>query len=179
MHMPKISYNDMIMYAVSRVLLNYRELNANTIDAKTMRFFTHVHLGMAVDTPRGLLVPTVFNADTKSLAQIAEEDKMLAEQARSGSINPDLLTGASFTVSNLGAYGVEYYTPVINVPQTGILGIGGITDRIKVVNGEVVPYKAMGLSLTYAHAALDGGEATNFLRDVKVALENFPALLSM
>ena len=178
MELPKITYNDLIMFAVSRVVGKFEALNANTIDDKTMRFFEHVHLGMAVDTPRGLIVPTIFNADTKSLVQIAKEARDLAAQAQSGSISPDLISGASFTVSNIGSMGVEYFTPVINPPQTGILGVGGMTDRIKVENGEIKAYKAMGLSLTFDHQALDGALAAKFLKTLKEALENFGALLA-
>ena len=176
--LPKITINDIVLFAVSRVLLNHPALNANTIDENTMRFFDHVHLGMAVDTPRGLMVPTIFNADQKSLAEIAVEAKELAAKCQEGSISPDLLSGASFTVSNVGTMGVEYFTPVINPPQTGILGVGGMTDRIKVVDGAVKPYKAMGLSLSFDHAAIDGAGAAKFLKELATALENFQSLLA-
>ena len=176
--LPKITFNDIVLYAVSRIVRNYPELNANTLDDTTMRYFDHVHLGFAVDTPRGLLVPTIFNADTKSLAQISKEAKALAAAAQEGSLSPDLLSGASFTISNVGSVGVEYFTPVINPPQTGILGVGRMTDRIKVVDGQVVPYKAMGLSITFDHQALDGALAAKFLMELKSALENFTALLA-
>ncbi len=178
MGLPKITYNDLMLFAVSRVLPHFAALNANTIDDKTMRFFDHVHLGMAVDTPRGLLVPTIFNADQKTLVEIAKESKELAKAAQEGTLNPDLMTGASFTVSNVGSMGVEYFTPVINPPQTGILGVGAIVDRIKVVDGQVVPYKAMGLSLTFDHAALDGALAAKFLNELKASLESFAAMLA-
>ena len=178
MGLPKITYNDLMLFAVSRVIKAYPALNANTIDEKTMRFFDHVHLGMAVDTPRGLMVPTIFNADQKSLAQIAREAKDLAAQCQAGSISPDLLSGASFTISNVGTMGIEYFTPVINPPQTGILGVGGIIDKVKVVDGQLVPYKAMGLSLSFDHAAMDGALAAKFLKELKEALENFDALLA-
>jgi len=177
--LPKITFNDLILFAVSRVVGKYDVINANTVDDKTMRFFDHVHLGMAVDTPRGLIVPTIFNADTKSLVQIAKEAKELASKTQEGSISPDYLSGASFTVSNVGSMGVEYFTPVINPPQTGILGVGGLTDRIKVVNGEIKAYKAMGLSFTFDHQAMDGALAAKFLKDLANSLENFSALLAL
>ena len=177
--LPKITYNDLILFAVSRVVGKYDVLNANTVDDKTMRFFDHVHLGMAVDTPRGLIVPTIFNADTKSLVEISKEAKELAAKTQEGSISPDYLSGASFTISNVGSMGVEYFTPVINPPQTGILGVGGFTDRIKVVNGEIKAYKAMGLSLTFDHQAMDGALAAKFLKDLANSLENYSALLAL
>lgn len=176
MGLPKITYNDIIMYAVSRVLKNHPDLNAHYL-GDTMRYFDHVHLGMAVDTPRGLLVVTIFNSDTKSLSEIATECKQLAGEAQSGSINPDYLTGASFTVSNLGSFGVESFTPVINPPQTGILGVDCMMDRVRKVNGEIDVYPAMGISLTYDHRALDGAPASRFLQDLARTMENIQALL--
>lgn len=177
LNLPNITYNDIVLFAVSRVLLRHRDLNAHLLDDK-MRYFDHVHLGMAVDTPRGLLVPTIFNADTKSLAQIAAEAKSLAAAAQTGSISPDLLTGASFTVSNLGSLGVESFTPVINPPQTGILGVDCMIDRVRKVDGQITVYPAMGISLTYDHRALDGAPASRFLKELKEALENITALLA-
>ena len=179
MGLPKITYNDLVNFAVSRIVGKYEALNANTLDATTMRYFDHVHLGMAVDTPRGLMVPTIFDADTKSLVEIATEAKALAAKCQEGSISPDLLSGASFTVSNVGSLGIEYFTPVINPPQTGILGVGGLTDKFRVENGQIVPYKAMGLSLSFDHAAMDGVLAAKFLKELKEALEHFSVLLAM
>lgn len=168
----KITVNDIVMYVVSRVLLRHKEVNANLIDDK-MRFFNTVNLGMAVDTPRGLLVPTLFHAEKFNLNDMSAELKNLAKSAQSGTISPDLLSGGSFTVSNLGTLGVESFTPVINAPQTAILGVCTLTDRVKVVNGEIKAYKAMGLSLTFDHRALDGAPAAKFLKDVANGLENF------
>ena len=143
-----------------------------------MHYFNGVHLGIAVDTPRGLLVPTLFNADKMSLAEISENTKILINKTKDGSIEPDYLQGASFTISNLGTLGVESFTPVINPPQTGILGVCTVTDKIKVVNGEIKPYKSMGLSLTYDHRAVDGAPAARFLMELKTILENFTAYLA-
>lgn len=173
---PSITLNDIIIYAVSRVLLKHPDLNAHYLDDH-MRYFKHANIGIAVDTPRGLLVPTLFNADQKSLRQIAAEAHELAKSAQDGSISPDLLQGASFTISNLGTLGVEHFTPVINPPQTGILGVDCVIERPKTVNGEIKLYPAMGLSLTYDHRALDGAPASRFLMDLRAALENFNTLL--
>ena len=175
--LPNITYNDMLLFAVSRVLKNHPALNAHFLGDK-IRYFDHVHLGMAVDTPRGLLVPTIFNADQKSLSQIAEESKELAAAAQSGSINPDLLTGASFTVSNLGSLDIEMFTPIVNPPQTGILGVDCMVDRVRMVEDRVSVYPAMGISLTYDHRALDGAPASRFLKDLKTAMESFTGLLA-
>ena len=172
-----ITFNDIILFAVSRVILNYKDLNAHFLGDK-MRYFTDVNLGMAVDTPRGLLVPTIFGANKMSLNEIAVAAKDLAKQAQEGTISPDLLSGASFTVSNLGTFGVEHFTPVINPPQTGILGVNNIRTKLKMVDGEAVPYQAMGISLTYDHRALDGAPASRFAQELCKTLENFMALLA-
>ena len=176
MEVPNITLNDIILYAVSRVLSRHRDMNAHFLDDK-MRYFNHVHLGFAVDTPRGLLVPTIFNADLKSLREIAEEAKALAKAAQEGSISPDYLTGATFTVSNLGSLGIEMFTPIVNPPQTGILGVCTITERIRTVDGTIKAYPAMGLSLTYDHRAVDGAPASRFLQELCKSLENFTGLL--
>ncbi|MBQ4451082.1 MAG: 2-oxo acid dehydrogenase subunit E2 [Clostridia bacterium] len=173
-----ITLGDMVLYAVSRTLLDFPDLNANMIDDNTIRRFRHVNLGVAVDTPRGLMVPTIFNADTKSLLEISREVKTLAEAARSGAISPDLLTGGSFTVSNLGSTGVEMFTPVINPPQTAILGVCGITQRVREENGQIKLYPAMGLSLTYDHRAVDGSPASKFVQALSKNLEQFTLLLA-
>lgn len=174
-----ITLGDIVLYAVSRTLKNHPDLNANMIDDSTIRIFKHVNLGVAVDTPRGLMVPTIFNADQKSLLEISKEVKELAAACREGNISPDKLTGASFTVSNLGNLGVESFTPVINPPQTGILGVCGTVERVKKgKDGEIAIYPAMGLSLTYDHRAVDGTPAARFQKELCQNLENFTVLLA-
>lgn len=172
-----ITFNDIILYAVSRVILNHKDMNAHFLGDK-MRYFSDVNLGMAVDTPRGLLVPTIFGANKMSLNEISIAAKELAKQAQEGTISPDLLSGATFTISNLGTFGVENFTPVINPPQTGILGVNNIQTKLKMVDGEAVPYQAMGISLTYDHRALDGAPASRFAQELCKTLESFMALLA-
>ena len=172
-----ITLNDIVLFAVSRVLLNHKDLNANYLD-DTMRYYNTVNLGIAVDTPRGLMVPNVFGAEKLSLNELAKASKAVIGEAQSGTINPDKLKGGSFTVTNLGSLGIESFTPVINPPQTGILGVCTITKKIKEVNGEDVVYPAMGLSLTFDHRALDGAPAAKFLKELCFALENFDLLLT-
>ena len=172
--LPNITFNDMVLYAVAKTILSHKDLNAHYLD-DTMRYFKHCNLGMAVDTDRGLLVPTIMNADTLSLAELAAQAKAVAKGAQEGTIAPDLLRGASFTVSNLGAFGIESFTPVINPPQTGILGVDTISYRVK-ADGSTYP--AMGLSLTFDHRALDGAPAARFLKDLCSNLENFNILLA-
>ena len=175
-----ITLGDIVLYAVSRTLKNHPDLNANMLDDNSIRLFKHVNLGVAVDTPRGLMVPTIFGADTMSLLEISKAVKELAAQCRDGAISPDKLSGGSFTVSNLGNMGVESFTPVINPPQTGILGVCGTIDRVrKGADGSIEIYPAMGLSLTYDHRAVDGTPAAKFQKELGTNLENFTALLAL
>ncbi|MBQ8339865.1 MAG: 2-oxo acid dehydrogenase subunit E2 [Clostridia bacterium] len=178
MGLANITYNDMILFAVSRVLLNHKVLNAHYLNDDTMRYFKTVNLGVAVDTERGLMVPTVFGAEKMSLNQLAKSAKSVISDAQGGKINPDLLKGATFTVSNLGSMGIESFTPIVNPPQTAILGVGGITKRVKEVGGEDVTYSAMSLSLTIDHRAIDGADGARFLKELCFALENFDLLLT-
>lgn len=172
--LPGITVNNIIVFAVSRVIKNHRDLNANLINGDTMRYFEHVNVGIATDTPRGLLVPTLFGADLMSLSEIAAKSKKLSTDAIDGKLSPDLLTGGSFTVSNVGTMGIESFTPVVNPPQTGILGVNTLETRVKLgKNGEIIPYTAMSLSLSYDHRALDGAPASRFLKELKEYLENF------
>lgn len=179
--MEKISINDIIMYVVARTLMQpeHRAMNANLIeDGKTMKYFRSVNLGMAVDTDRGLMVPTIFNADKMTLKQLSDTAKKLAKDCKEGKISPDYLQGASFTVSNIGSLGIESFTPVVNPPQTGILGVCAMKDAFRMVNGQIEVYPSMNLSLSYDHRAMDGTPASKFLRDLKVNLENFTLMLA-
>ena len=172
--LPSITINHIIIFAASRVLKKHRDLNAHLVNGDTMRYFEHVNMGIATDTPKGLLVPTLFGADMMSLSEIASKSKKLSQDAIDGKLSPDYLTGGSFTISNVGTMGIESFTPVINPPQTGILGVNTMETRIKLgKNGEIIPYTAMGLSLSYDHRALDGAPASRFLKDLKEYLENF------
>lgn len=168
--------NDIVLYAVSRVLLRHATCNAHYDDEK-MTYFHHVHLGVAVDTPRGLMVPTIFNADQLRLSALSAEVKAAVADCQKGSIKPDQLKGGTFTVTNLGTLGIESFTPVINPPQTCILGVNNIITRVREANGELKGYPAMGLSLTFDHRALDGAPAARFLKDLVQTLENFTLLL--
>ena len=170
----KISLNDMVLFAVSRTLLNYPEINANLVDDK-FRKFKHANIGLAVDTERGLLVPTLFASEKMSLADLSACAKSAAAKARDGKLTPDEMSGGSFTVTNLGSLGIESFTPVVNPPQTAILGVCAITYRLK---ADGTTYPAMGLSLTFDHLAVDGAPAARFLSDLCRALENFGLLLA-
>ena len=133
--------------------------------------YESVHLGLAVDTEGGLLVPVIRDADSKSLAQIATEARALALKARRHTLGPDALQGGTFTISNLGMYGIDAFTPIINLPQAAILGLGRIVEKPAVFQGQVVPRALMALSLTFDHRILDGGPAARFLDRVRTFIE--------
>lgn len=169
-----VTINDLVCYAVIRALEKYPQASTHFLGDK-MRWFKKVHLGLAVDTERGLMVPALKNADDLSITGLSSQLKQLSTAARAGNVNPDLLSpaAATFTVSNLGNYGVEMFTPVINLPQTAILGVCTIVPRPKELEDGVYGFvPMMGLSLTYDHQALDGGEATLFLAEIKNQIEN-------
>ncbi len=173
-----VTLTDMILFAVTRTLPEFPALNA-WLQGDTLRTFAEVNLACAVDTERGLMVPVMFGASGKSLLTLSNELKALAAGCRDGSIAPELLTGGSFTVSNLGMFGTESFTPILNAPQTGILGVNTITTRVRDLDGKLTPYPCMTLSLTYDHRALDGAPASKFLQTLCKKLERFPALLAL
>jgi len=169
-----ITLNDMVCFAVINALKKFPNVNSHFL-GDSMRLFNKIHLGLAVDTERGLMVPAIRNADDLSIIGLANQLKESANACRKGGIAPELLSSeaATFTVSNLGNYGVEMFTPVINLPQSAILGVNTIVLRPKDLGDGVfafVPY--IGLSLTYDHRALDGGEATRFLKQIAIEIEN-------
>ena len=168
-----ITINDFVCFAVIKALQKFPNVNSHCL-GDAMRLFKPVNLGLAVDTERGLMVPAVPHADELDIVALSKALKKVADDSKKGSVNPDLLSpeAASFTVSNLGGFGVEWFTPIINVPQSAILGVGTIVPRPKATaeGYEFVPY--LGLSLTYDHRAIDGGEATRFLKQVAAEIEN-------
>ncbi|MDR0596280.1 MAG: 2-oxo acid dehydrogenase subunit E2 [Clostridiales Family XIII bacterium] len=172
-----VSIGDMILYAVVKALQEYPDMNAHLVGGSIMRRFEDVNLGVAVDTPRGLMVPTIFAANKKSLIEISAEVKQLAADARTGSINPDLLQGGTFTVSNLGPTGVEVFTPILNPPQVGIFGICGIQTKVRQSDSGIHAYPSIGMSLTYDHRAVDGAPASRFAQAVCGKLAQFSKLL--
>lgn len=168
-----LTINDFVCFAVVKALKKFPNVNSHFL-GDSMCLFNKVHLGLAVDTERGLMVPAVRNADDLSILGLSNQLKELANQCKKGAISPELLAAdaATFTVSNLGAYGVEMFTPVINLPQSAILGVNTIVPRPKDLGDGVyafVPF--IGLSLTYDHRSLDGGEATRFLKQIAIEIE--------
>ena len=168
----KITLNDLVCFAVSRTLLKYPVFNAHLEDG-VLTQFEQVHLGFACDTPRGLLVPVIRSAQALGLKAFSDEAKRLAGGAIDGSLSPDFLSGGTFTVSNIGSFGIETFTPVINLPQTAILGVGAITPRPTVTaDGSIGVEQRLNLSLTIDHQVIDGADGARFLRDLVAAIEN-------
>lgn len=175
--LPKLTINDLICYAVVRTLADHPALNAHFLGNRIVEFGS-VNLGVAVDTPRGLMVPVVHGASSMSMAALSQAIRERATSAQQGSINPDLLAGGTFTVTNLGITGVEYFTPVLNAPEVAILGVGGPTLQPVRRNGTIEYADMIGLSLTVDHQAVDGAPAARFLQELCRALENIDLIMA-
>ncbi|MBU2020378.1 MAG: 2-oxoglutarate dehydrogenase complex dihydrolipoyllysine-residue succinyltransferase [Bacteroidetes bacterium] len=157
--------------AVTEALHMFPQVNAQ-IDGNEMIFHDYADIAIAVSSPKGLMVPVVRNAEQMSLAEIEREIKRLALKARDGKITPDEMTGGTFTITNGGVFGSMLSTPIINPPQSAILGMHNIVERPVAINGEVVIRPIMYLALSYDHRIIDGKESVSFLVKVKEMLEN-------
>jgi pyruvate dehydrogenase E2 component (dihydrolipoamide acetyltransferase) len=169
------SYNDLFLYVLGRVLREHPQLNAS-LESDTVKLWRRIHVGLAVDTERGLLVPVLRDVDQKGLLQLAEETHFLIERARSGQCTPDELSNGTFTLTNLGMFGIDAFTPLINLPECAILGVGRIKRQPVMMGEKVVGRQMVWLSLTFDHRLVDGGPAARFLQRV-VQLVERPHLL--
>lgn len=174
----EVTIGHLVLYAVSRTLTDFPELNA-LFNGDSIFQYHAVHLALAVDTPRGLVVPVIRNAHTLSLKKISLESKRLAVACQDGRIEPDELAGGTFTVTNLGAFGIESFTPILNPPQVGILGVGSINVKPVDVNGEVQFNPHIGLSLTINHQVVDGAPGARFLQALSRNLADLELLLAL
>lgn len=166
----KLTITDFVSRAVVIALQEHKEMNSAYIN-DTIHQFEHVHLGMAVALENGLVVPAIRFANNLSLVELSKEIKKAAQKAREGSLSCDEMQGTTFTISNLGSFGIEYFTPVLNTPETGILGVGAI-EHVPVYKGEELQKGSiLPLSLTFDHRVLDGAPAAAFLRTIKQYLE--------
>lgn len=171
----KISYNDILVKVLSRILLEFPLLNSS-VEENDIIIRNYVNVGVAVALPEGLLVPVVKYANVKGLKEISEEIKTMAEKAKNNELSPDELTGGTFTISNLGMYGIESFAPIVNQPEVAILGVNSIREEAVVVNGELKIKPMMNLSLTADHRVVDGAVAAEFLAKLKDYIEK-PGLL--
>ncbi len=166
----KPSYSDLIHMAVAKALRDEPRINCR-LDGQMVRIRKEVNLAFAVDLGEGLVAAVIKDADRKTLGDLAKAASDLAERARSGRLTPDDMADGTFTVTNLGGLGVEYFTPIINPPQAGILGIGKILEKPVVVSGGIHIRSMMTLSLVFDHRLIDGAPAAKFLARVKTLLE--------
>jgi pyruvate dehydrogenase E2 component (dihydrolipoamide acetyltransferase) len=168
-------YNEILVLIVARALQEHPNMNARLVENRIEQLEV-INIGVAVDTERGLLVPVIRDAASKRLGDIVTEFRELVERARAGRSLPDDLSGGTFTITNLGMYDVDGFTPIINLPECAILGVGRIVEKPAAVNGQVVIRPMMVLSLTFDHRINDGAPAARFLQRVKQLIER-PYLL--
>ncbi|MTJ92905.1 MAG: 2-oxo acid dehydrogenase subunit E2 [Desulfovibrio sp.] len=166
----RLSFNDIIAFAVCRALRQHPVMNT-TLQADGIHMHRHVNLGVAVSLDTGLIVPNVKNADTYSLEELKGKVRDAASRARKGGLSMDEISGGTFTISNVSMLGVDGFTPILNPPETGILGIGRVVEKPGVFEGQVCVRKMMALSLTFNHMVTDGGPAMSFLRTLADMLE--------
>ena len=167
----KLSYNDFIIKATSAALREHPKVNASWL-GDVIRYNNHIHIGVAVAVEEGLLVPVIRFADGRTLSQIAGEVKEMATKAKEKKLQPKDWEGNTFTISNLGMFGVEEFTAIINPPDACILAVGGIKQTPVVKDGKVVPGAVMKLTLSCDHRVVDGALGADFLRTLKTLLEN-------
>ena len=167
----KVSVNDIVMKAVATALSLHPEVNAHWLGDR-IRYFNRVHLGMAVAVEDGLITPVIFDADRKRMSEISREARELAKRARERRLKPDEYTGATFSVSNLGMFGIEHFTAIINPPETGILAVGTVERAPVYVNDEVIARQRMRVTMSCDHRVIDGATGARFLQTLRRMLEN-------
>lgn len=165
-----VGYHDLLLVVVAHALKNHAQLNS-TLEDGAIHLHEHVHVGLAVDTPNGLLVPVVRDVDRKDALTIGRESRALAARARDGLLTAQDVEGGTFTLTNLGAYGIDVFTPIVNPPQTAILGVGRIVETPVVRAGRVEAGRTMSLSLSFDHQVVDGAPAARFLQEIARAIE--------
>ncbi len=167
----KISINDVIIKIAAAALMEHPQVNASFQD-KHIRYYDHADIGVAVAIDEGLITPVVRSAEQKSLSEIAGEVRDMAERARQRKLLPEEYTGASFSISNLGMFGIDEFTAVINPPEGGILAIGAVTPKPVVRDGEIVARQMMRVTMSCDHRVIDGATGAKFLQTFKKILEN-------
>jgi len=165
-----ISYDDLLIMIVARALRAFPFMNAR-LQGETIEQLTEINVGLAVDAEHGLVVPVIRNADRKPLRRIAQERRELVERACAGKATPDDLTGGTFTVTNLGMYSVDTFTPIISLPETAVMGVGRIAERPLVRQGQIVARSTVWVSLTFDHRLVDGAPAARFLQHIGRLIE--------
>jgi pyruvate dehydrogenase E2 component (dihydrolipoamide acetyltransferase) len=172
----KISFNDLVIKACAMALRQHPAVNSSWMGDK-IRINKDINVGVAVAVDEGLLVPVLFNADTKGLSEINSQVALLAEKARSKKLQPQEMQGNTFTVSNLGMFGIDEFTAIINPPDAAILAIGTIADEVYLSDGEVRSSKILKVTMSCDHRVIDGATGARFLQTFKQYLENPVAML--
>jgi pyruvate dehydrogenase E2 component (dihydrolipoyllysine-residue acetyltransferase) len=167
----KVSFNDIVIKAVALALAEHPEVNAHWLNDK-IRHFNRIHVAMAVAVEDGLITPVLFDADRLSLWEISEKARDLAKRARERKLTPEEYTGATFTVSNLGMFGIDHFTAIINPPEAGILAVGGVEEKPVVIEGQLEVRQRMRVTMSCDHRAVDGATGAKFLQTVKRYIEN-------
>jgi pyruvate dehydrogenase E2 component (dihydrolipoamide acetyltransferase) len=167
----KVSVNDILLKAIAVALSQHPEVNAHWLGDK-IRYHNRVHLGMAVATDEGLIVPVIWDADRKRMSDISREAKELAKRARERKLKPEEFTGSTFSVSNLGMFGIDQFTAIINPPEAGILAIGTSEEKLVVVNGEPVVRSRVRVTMSCDHRIIDGAVGAKFLQTLRRLIEN-------
>jgi pyruvate dehydrogenase E2 component (dihydrolipoamide acetyltransferase) len=167
----RLTINDLLVKACALALRAHPYVNVSFGGDRILRH-RRVHVGIAVSVPDGLIVPVIRDADQKSLSQISAEARSLIAKARAGKLTPDEFRGSTFTISNLGMFGVDHFTALINLPEAAILAVGATQPEPVARDGQVVVRQTMKLTLSIDHRALDGATAAQFLQDLKVVLED-------
>ena len=167
----KVSFNDIVIKAVALALAEHPEVNAHWLNDK-IRHFNRVHVAMAVAVEDGLITPVLFDADRLSLWEISEKARDLAKRARERKLTPEEYTGATFTVSNLGMFGIDQFTAIINPPEAGILAIGGSESKPVVIDGSLEIRERMRVTMSCDHRVIDGATGAKFLQTLKQYIEN-------
>jgi pyruvate dehydrogenase E2 component (dihydrolipoamide acetyltransferase) len=172
----RVSYNDFVLKATAAALVRHPDCNAAWFGDHIKRYH-HVHIGVAVAIDDGLITPVVKHADRKGLVQISREVKEMAGRAREKRLTPDEYTGSTFSVSNLGMFGIHEFTAIINPPEAGILAVGGVEQTPVVVDGQVVVQPRMRITMSCDHRVIDGAQGSRFLQTFKAMLEEPAAIL--
>jgi len=167
----KDSVNDVVLKAVATALRQHPEVNAHWLGDK-IRYFNRVHLGMAVAIEDGLITPVIFDADRKRMSELSAEARELAGRARERRLRPEEFTGSTFSVSNLGMFGIDQFTAIINPPEAGILAVGAIEEKPVVVNGAVEVRQRMRVTMSCDHRVIDGATGARFLQTFRRLIEN-------
>jgi pyruvate dehydrogenase E2 component (dihydrolipoamide acetyltransferase) len=167
----KVSFNDIVIKGVALALAEHPEVNAHWLNDK-IRHFNRIHVAMAVAVEDGLITPVLFDADRLSLWEISEKARDLAGRARERKLMPEEYTGATFTVSNLGMFGIDQFTAIINPPEAGILAIGGVEQKPVVIDGQLEVRERMRVTMSCDHRAVDGATGARFLQTVRRYIEN-------